>query len=388
MQSVRFWTLNIASFFAQMAISMVNLAIVYYLTGRFQASSSIIGFAASTYTITYLVGCLACAKLSEHISPRHLVESAVLGMALTVILMVLSPSLPFAFASFILYGLAMSMLWPQMETWITTGKEGKELNKVTSAFNFSWSFGTGLSSYAVAFLIERNPSWGLLGGCLLLLGVYLLVFAVSSLYPSIGGDVKAKHKVPSSSLVDQSTPLRFYAWASVILVYAALSVVLTIFPLYAIELGFSEKSAGVLLMIRGITTCLAFVYFGRVSWWQFRLSLIYLVQVLFALLCLVFAKASSFIAFAVFFFVFGLVFALCYDFSIFYSAAGAPNRNRRMVIHEVVLTIGSVIGALFGGIIYEKLGFSRILYAIAGLASIVLVMEWLFSNLCKRKEKN
>jgi DHA1 family multidrug resistance protein-like MFS transporter/DHA1 family quinolone resistance protein-like MFS transporter len=51
---VQFWVLNIASFFGQMSIAMVNLAVVYHLRLKFGLSAQMIGIAASVYTFTYL----------------------------------------------------------------------------------------------------------------------------------------------------------------------------------------------------------------------------------------------------------------------------------------------------------------------------------------------
>jgi DHA1 family multidrug resistance protein-like MFS transporter/DHA1 family quinolone resistance protein-like MFS transporter len=44
-----------------------------------------------------------------------------------------------------------------------------------------------------------------------------------------------------------------------------------------------------------------------------------------------------------------------------------------MIIHEVLLTVGTILGAVVGGSVYEQLSFSRVLLVI-GTAAIILVM--------------
>ena len=61
--------------------------------------------------------------------------------------------------------------------------------------------------------------------------------------------------------------------------------------------------------------------------------------------------------------------------SIFHGASGAKNRERRMIVHEVLLNIGMVLGATMGGIIYEHFSFSLILYFLSLTAFVLFCAE-------------
>ena len=379
-EKVQFWMLNVASFLGQLAISMVNLALVYHLRYTLGSSAGVVGLAASTYTSVYLVCCLTFGGFYQRFRPYVVVCVSVLGMGVSMILVALSSSVPLVFALLVMYGFFMSMLWPQVEAWITRGSEGEKLNRLTSAFNFSWSFGTGVSPYVTGFLVTFSPAFALGTGALVFAVIAVIVALGTSLCAGIratGPERDYIHDLERrENAQDHSTPLRYDSWIAIFVVYSALSVVLNIFPMYAGEVaGMSETTSGFLLLLRGLATCAAFMTLGRMRFWQFKAWMIYLAQGLFIVLALVFHRASSPLATGVFFVLFGVVFALCYSFSIFHSAAGAINRGRRMVIHECVLTVGQVIGASFGGGIYQSMGYSNVLLFLAATASLLLAAQ-------------
>ncbi len=81
---------------------------------------------------------------------------------------------------------------------------------------------------------------------------------------------------------------------------------------------------------------------------------------------------SSPVPYALFFVLFGFLFASAYTQSMFHGVSGAVHRSRRMVIHDVLLTVGTILGAVGGGAIYEHLSFSSVL-AVCGVVALVVV---------------
>ena len=378
-ESIQFWMLNIASFLGQLTINMVNLSLVYHLRYTLATSATVVGLAASTYTAVYLAGNILFSRFYQRFRPDLVVCVSLLGMGLSAACMAISDSVPAVFVFIVLYGLFMSMLWPQVEAWITRGSEGARLNRLTSAFNFSWSFGTGISPYFTSFLVAFSPSVSLLAAFAIFWLSALMITVITALVPSLRISSEREHMSQMEKEeggVDRSTPLRYDSWIAVFVVYSALSVVLNIFPMYAGEAaGMDERTSGFLLLLRGLATCAAFMTLGRMRFWQFKAWMIYLSEALFIILALAFHRASSVLSTGVFFTAFGILFAMCYSFSIFHGAAGALDRGRRMVIHECVLTAGQMLGASFGGAIYQELGYSNVLVFLAIVAAIMLALQ-------------
>ncbi|MCR5732575.1 MAG: MFS transporter [Sphaerochaetaceae bacterium] len=387
---VQFWGLNTASFLAQLGFSTVNLALVYYLRYCLNASATLIGLAAGTYTVTYLLGCIFFSPVVRRFRPRHTIEAAMIGISVCFLLIVNTNSIPLIFLLLGIYGFLLCFQWPQMETWISRDTEGKELSFKLSSFNFSWCFGISISALSGSYLVTIDPRYGFYFSILVLLAVYLIIFFISALFPAIRSvDAESKHvKKLVEESVDRSTPLRYDSWCAIFLVYTALSVILNIFPLYAKEgMMIKESVSGSLLLFRGLATCFSFIFFGATTFWTFKAWLIYLCEAIFVLLCIVFAFSSSVIGIGIFFVLFGILFSICYNFSIFHSAVGAINKGKRMVIHECMISIGQIIGSSVGGSIYQNMGWSRVLLTLGGIGVLFLSIQLFFYFLGKKRKE-
>ncbi|NLO61760.1 MAG: MFS transporter [Spirochaetales bacterium] len=365
-QTLQTVTLNSASFIAQFAISMVNFSLIYHLRAMFSLSAQMIGIAASTYTLSYFFFCIMLEQPCSHIRPRHCVEVSMIGMSLSIIWIIWSRQIWQVFFALILYGLFMAMLWPQVMGWLSRGKEGERLNRATSSFNFSWSFGAGLSPLLAGFLVEKSTEIPMMVGTVLLLFTFLLIVMATYLVPSIRATTSEASNRMTEQKEDSSTPLRFLCWAGVLTVYIALSVMQTIFPLHALDsLKIPERMVGLLMLIRGLATSLVFVYTGSVSWWQFKRSIALAVQILVAIVFIIgslFVVSTPYWAYAILFLLFGTLLSFAYTLSIFHGASGSVRRAKRMMIHEILLTTGSIIGATFGGTIYQHFGFTKVMW--------------------------
>ena len=360
-----------SSFLAQLSICMINFAMLYYLRWKYCLSSSLIGIASSVYTVTYFISCIIFSSLFKILSRMQKAFIAFFGMAVSNIMILFVSSVPASFILLALYGVAMSFLWPNIEDWITEGESGVALAKATGSFNLSWSLGAGLSTLLGGVLSSLSPAFPIA------LSAFLFIFALS-LVLMIPKEKGRAGKGESEIMSERNgvSYLRYFSWCGNFLNYACYSLLITIFPLYALEsLGFSEALSGALLLFRGMATCFSFILCSRLHFWQQSRPVVLLFQLCLSLLLIALSHLSSPSSFALFFIVFGFVFAFLYEMSIFHGASGTSRRERSMVIHEVLLNVGMVLGASFGGIIYERYSFSAILHMLSALIFMAFVIE-------------
>ncbi|MGN1164445.1 MAG: MFS transporter, partial [Candidatus Ornithospirochaeta sp.] len=337
-----------------------------------------IGVASSLYPTVYFLGCIIMPKFLPHLKGKSRILIAQTGMALTALVLTLLETESAIMADLVFYGLFQSLLWTNMETWITQGKEGAALTSRLTLFNFSWSFSVGIATSAAGFLSEINTRLSLLSAAIAFLAAFFLTFS------SPWGD-KEKETKEEKKVIGHSSTLRFPSWTGVLLVYTGYSLVLTVFPQYALDsLGISESVTGNILLFRGLSVTLAFLVMQKYRSWQKGLAPILVGQCLFALLTLFMASAKSPIAFSVLFALYGAVFALSYNLSIFHGADGAVDRHKRMVIHEVLLTIGTIAGSLIGGYVYQYFSFSTLVYTIFAVSALTVMVECVLSLRWKR----
>ena len=338
--------LALSSFLSQGSIVIFNFTLVYYLR-ECGIDSVGIGIASSIYPTLYFLGCIFMPKVLPCMNGKTRILMADIGMALTGVILTFLRNEALIMIDLVFYGLFQSLLWTNMETWITGGKDGGELTSRLTLFNFSWSFSVGLATSFSGFVSEYSTRLSIWSGCLFFLISALLVASSGKSYDS-------KEKKEDVIEVDNSSPLRFPSWIGVLLVYTGYSLVLTVFPQYALDnLGYSESITGNILLFRGISVTIAFLIMQKVRAWQKGVGPIILSQVVFALLTFLLLAFKSIPAYAVLFALYGAVFALSYNLSIFHGAEGAKERHKRMVIHEVLLTIGTIVGSLVGGFVYQ-----------------------------------
>ena len=360
--------LALSTFLSQGSIVIFNFTLVYYLR-ECGIDSVGIGLASSIYPTLYFLGCIFMPKLLPSLRGKARILAANIGMAFTGLVLTFIKNEALIMTDLVFYGLFQSLLWTNMETWITGGKEGDELTSRLTLFNFSWSFSVGLATSFSGFVSEYSTRLSIWSGCVFFLISALLVALSGRSYDS----KKEKEEIVSE---DHSSPLRFPSWAGVLLVYTGYSLVLTVFPQYAMDtLGYSESVTGNILLFRGISVTIAFLIMQKARVWQKGVGPILGSQAFFAILTFLMLFLRSIAAFAILFALYGFVFALSYDLSIFHGAEGAKDRHKRMVIHEVLLTIGTIIGSLVGGFVYQYFSFKTLVLTISILSVVIVVIE-------------
>ena len=369
--------LALSTFLSQGSIVIFNFTLVYYLR-ECGIDSVGIGLASSIYPTLYFLGCIFMPKLLPSLKGKARILAANIGMAFTGLVLTFIKNEALIMTDLVFYGLFQSLLWTNMETWITGGKEGDELTSRLTLFNFSWSFSVGLATSFSGFVSEYSTRLSIWSGCVFFLISALLVALSGRSYDS----KKEKEEIVSE---DHSSPLRFPSWAGVLLVYTGYSLVLTVFPQYAMDtLGYSESVTGNILLVRGISVTIAFLIMQEARVWQKGVGPILGSQAFFAILTFLMLFLRSIAAFAILFALYGFVFALSYDLSIFHGAEGAKDRHKRMVIHEVLLTLGTIIGSLVGGFVYQYFSFKTLVLTISILSMVIVVIEALALSI-KRK---
>ena len=360
--------LALSTFLSQGSIVIFNFTLVYYLR-ECGIDSVGIGLASSIYPTLYFLGCIFMPKLLPSLKGKARILAANIGMALTGLVLTFIKNEALIMTDLVFYGLFQSLLWTNMETWITGGKEGGELTSRLTLFNFSWSFSVGLATSFSGFVSEYSTRLSIWSGCVFFLISALLVALSGRSYDS----KKEKEEIVSE---DHSSPLRFPSWAGVLLVYTGYSLVLTVFPQYAMDtLGYSESVTGNILLFRGISVTIAFLIMQKARVWQKGVGPILGSQAFFAILTFLMLFLRSVAAFAILFALYGFVFALSYNLSIFHGAEGAKDRHKRMVIHEVLLTLGTIIGSLVGGFVYQYFSFKTLVLTISILSMVIVVIE-------------
>lgn len=350
------------AFIMNLNLTMLGLALVYFVADKFGQGAGMIGLFFALGYGTYFFGCTLYHRWDDRIRPAGSLISAASLIALLSLGLYLAPRFSLALGALLILQGSLGFFWPPLMGWVSAGLEGKELGRNLGQFNQSWSTGALLGPFVAGWLYPVNPVLPFIVSASSLIFISLLFFLGSRFLPDMNPaeTLKAKKETPAG--LDKSTPLRFPSWVGIFSSYAVYGVVVNILPLEIRDsLGYGEQTAGNLLLLRGIVTLAGFTLLARHSAWHFRRSWILAVQGTTLVLILTVLILPSRLEFlGVFILLFGLLYAASYNNSIFHGSSGAVNRGRRMAIHEAVLTMGVASGSLGGGILYQQGGINLV----------------------------
>ena len=369
----------------------LNFALVFYAHDKFGADTFQASLFGSLYSLSYLLCCSFGGKLLQKIPPLRSILLAISFVFIGLWLMLKAPTLTIAYIVQTGIGISISLFWPQLMGWLSSGQEGKQLARATSFFNFSWSTGTIVAPFLAGFLSDLNGVYPLYA-C-------LAFTAVNGLYVALAGyrlqhDETATAAATTTSstaaqqqLGDHSPTIRFPAWYGLVCAWFAIGFLYNSYPLMAEQsLGFSRQHIGNLILLRALFATIMMTAMGFCSFWQFRYWQLIAGHLLLAVNMLLFGFASSSVSITMLISMSGILCAHAYTNSMFHGISGSTNRTLRMAIHEAALSIGAVIGGAATGWLFERTRSIRGcgLFVAAIVASAV-VCDILFAIMAGRR---
>lgn len=253
-------------------------------------------------------------------------------------------------------GAAMALYWPFLMSWVSARYEGIELNRRFGRYNGSWSGGGLVGPIIGAWLVERNPLWPMLAavGCF---GLSLLLLSLARSSPNHSSE--ASPSGPAPELTHDARSLVAYRWMSRIALFcawASQAIARSQFALLFIALGYPAAQFGIYYTVFALCNFLSLTAAGRWAFWHFKPGPVFMGQsmLIVALLMMIYGRSLSvFIVSAI---VLGLSFGFAYSSHLYYGASTSRNRSTRMVIHEMVISIGITVGAGTGGYLGKNVG--------------------------------
>lgn len=359
------------------ALGLTNLGIVFFARDIFDATPVTIGWLAGTWAVAYAIGCILLRSVLGKFPARYLIITSSSLMFLCIFTIQFVSSLTFVFVLFAMYGLSMSLFWSPLMAWLSDGYEGASLGHRFSRYNIMWSFGSIASPYVCGWLTERSARYPLfLGSGIFLVGA-IFVFGAAFILPSAssGRSLQDADDSIATEKTNESM-LRFPAWVGLFATFFGFGVIFSIFPLTAqSELGLSESSVGLLLLVRALASAITFFIIGKVVFWHFKVAPIFIGQILatmcFISLCFFHTAVST----GLFFGLLGIFAAFSYSTSVFHGVTGSVHRVKRMSIHESTLAFGLISGSAVAGIVYNVSSMTHVYAMCAGVLLVGLVVQ-------------
>ena len=366
-----------AAFLMAVTMGQMTLGMVLYARTVLAVGGTRIGMLAGVWSLTYVFGCLVVRPWFNRVLPRYLIIGSTAVMAGLVFAMTLTATYWRVMPLYAAFGLVLSLYWPPLMGWVSTGLEDRELGRVLGRYNMSWCSGAVISPFLCGWLSALDARYPLFFAFYLLLFICVSVIGASRWLPGIGSDraTGAPHDtLPGAK--DSSCPLRFPAWVGLYASFFGVGTLTAVFPLVALEAwAASETVVGMAFTGRGLANVAGFFLLGRIHGWQYKRLPMVAVQWLAVAAFAALSLAGSVTIAAGWLAVFGLSGAMSYASSFFHGAAGSLNRARRMAIHESILAAGLISGAVAGGWMYEQAASQRVFAGVSLLMAILTCLQ-------------
>ncbi|MBN2139214.1 MAG: MFS transporter [Sedimentisphaerales bacterium] len=362
-------------------IWMVTIPFVVTFLG---GSDRDLGLCASLGFGSYLAGCAVTGSLLARFDPRRLAQlgavaitGTVAGMFLIVAAYVrgydLGDPVLFAIIVSMLSGVFISMYWPPIMGWLSTGHEGKDLNWKLGVYNVSWSAGLAVSPFVGGYLVQRGISGALVAAMVFSAAAFV---AVTLAHPprldlarnGDGAGAEVSCVAADAMLVLYRRVCRI-ALVSVFICVGLMKTQLAL--LFKMELGFSESQFGTAMTVMCAVTCVVFLAAAKLHGWHYRFAPLLAAQVAVGAGMVMIIAGSKLGTFFVVSALVGFGLAFVYFSHQFYAASRSASRAGSMALHEVLLSTGHIIGFIAGGYLAEYFGRRAVPYWF-GVCVIVL----------------
>jgi predicted MFS family arabinose efflux permease len=398
--------LFLCSFLFSLSSNILGLSFVYLLTDRFSFSPGWVGGYVAIGSFAYFLGCNIYHRTQGR--PWRVIPVAVSVTFIASVFLGHIRDYRIVALCYVLVQGSTGFYWPPIMAWFTQGLDAEALNRDISIFNRSWMMGNLLGPLIAGALYHWNSLINFMAvnaGFLLALGILLFplrrtgkLSPVEAELKSAAGIVPAAAGTAEEDDTERVPPgprsrpnprreklmdlYRYRGWIGAFSSNLFVGILVNIVPLHIRDgLGYTERTAGLVLFIRCIAGLIGFTVLARSTRWHFNRRWFILVQGGLVFCALAFALAGNRFGFYYFIvFLYGFVNSCCYNNSIFYSSATGKNPRKNLALHEIFLSIGSTCGALGGGLCYQRLGFSGVFFIVSLLLGLGLVVFVALNN--------
>jgi len=382
----RAWPLYGAAFTTGLSLSTAWSAMSFVLIAM-GGTKAHVGDAPTVNILAYMAALLVTGSRLGHLDVKRATRTATVVALLATTLMALAVFgatsdsraghlvwIWMIIAAGGLGGAAMALFWPFLMSWVSGSYEGLELNRRLGRYNGSWSSGGVVGPLVGAWLVEKGPVWPMLAAVLCFVVSFLLLGLARRDAAQPRGSAAPANGIPEAPC--DARMLADFRWLSRIALFcawASFAIARSQFALVFTGLGYSKSQFGAYLTTIALCNFLALIAGGRWAFWHLRAGMLMGAQgmVLLALLLVIYGRTLGVLFLSAV--VLGVAFGFSYSSHLFYGAAASRKRSVRMVIHEIVISLGVTAGSWPSGHLAQNVGPYAPYWFAVGLVSLGIV---------------
>ena len=355
-----------AAFFYASGIGVLLVALPFVVT-NLGGSDRELGFCIGINYAAYIIACILLGIILDNFNAKRSLQLSALIMALcalgifATITLHTKESLPLnpiscLYAIFVITGMAPVLFWPTIMGWVSIGREGKGLSRRLGLYNLSWASALAISPFFGGQLIEFSLSFTLILAAALFFMAFLIICPIIS--ASQGKPQETDGQIVQEYIHDPALPaFRWIARIALIAATITSALMRTQLALFLTEnLGFEPSQYGYAITFLCMANILGLFLIGKIHTWHFRLTPFILAQIFLIIGLFMIINLPSIWAIYFAAAIIGIGGSFMYGSHQFYNVSGGKKRSGLMALHEILLSIGFVIGSVTAGLLAENFG--------------------------------
>lgn len=301
------------------------------------------------------------------LSTRGLLALMQVGLALLCLLPMAWKS-PLAIWTMVaLYSPLTGLLWPTIESFLSSQRSGEELRKATGRFNLAWSSSQAVTLWAIAPFMEESPLLSIAAMGLTHIACLPLILFIK---PEPGAHASEDHHLADPVLERRFRDLLWCHQVVLVLAYVVYTALNPLLPAITESLGVSKRSQTLLVSTWTISRMFSFLFMERWGGWHGKaITLLWSTSLLLAgfVVCMLAPSPTILVlGLALFGAGMGTTYSAAFYYAMEVGSAGIDAGGK----HEALIGVGYAVGPSTGLLAGAGAGLG--LYA-AGAVSLVTV---------------
>lgn len=356
------------------------------------ASATVVANTVTTWSLVYLMCCPILGRLVTPANASRLMVGSMSLLAMISVLFTLIPGVVGVYLLMACAGVAAALFFVPFQVFMKAvdGADNKPLTYSTGLYTFAWSMGFAMGPFVSGLLMDLGPTgpdssgggWKyacyFAAGCSLICGIVL--FLLRDLARTGPGPATPDTPAAASASIDYSRQpdLAWLGWVSAGVGVIAITYIRAIFPVRVeASLQMTESFQGLLFFLTSAAQGLTGLALCRSRYWMYRPLSIMAFGVLGIAGMLAFGFGESSLTLCIGALAFGIYGGSFFFYLVFHALVHPQRSSQYVAVNETVVGVCSMLGAVLGGFLADRLGFGSVYTSGVILIFTVLILQWI-----------
>lgn len=329
------------------------------------------------WSIVYSLVSLLLAKLSLEKYATKLLVFAGFFLAATSLCFVIFPSLSVQLLWVALIGIGIALYCAPFQVFMKRFSSADQDSGVvysTAMYTAAWSLGFAIGPYLFGVLPQEAVFYlNIFFSLFLAFGVLLMNKFYSAAKDEVLSDAQGSETAISSNPYEKYPDYAWLGWLGAAIGVAGISVVRTLEPKLAVDLGIAKSDAAFILALVSFMQVIWALLLIKSKSWMYKSKTAILAGIVGLAGLLLFALGTSKVSLYLAAILYGSYSSYFYFTLVFFSLVHTTKSGKYLTVNEAVVGVSGIIGAIGGGIMADKTNLKLTFIACAILACLSII---------------